>query len=96
MPPATKKRKLATSAPAEILFDFEARQEYLTGFHKRKLARVKHAQEEAAKREKEEKARLRREVRGISICTGRIVFRECGGDGLLNMSPQVKVSRLQC
>ncbi|KAF2474768.1 terpenoid cyclases/Protein prenyltransferase [Lindgomyces ingoldianus] len=49
--------------PQEILFDPAAREEYLTGFHKRKLARAKHAQEEAAKKEKEERLRLRRELR---------------------------------
>jgi len=59
--PPSKKRK--TSAVAEITFDFAAREEYLTGFHKRKLARIKHAQEEAAKKEKEEKLKFRREVR---------------------------------
>ena len=64
MGPATnKKRKLGVTAPETIEFDFAAREEYLTGFHKRKLARIKHAQEENAKREKEEKLRMRREVR---------------------------------
>lgn len=63
MGPPNKKRKLAVTAPESIEFDFAAREEYLTGFHKRKLERKKHAQEENAKREKEEKLRLRREVR---------------------------------
>lgn len=62
-PPASKKRKITVTAPEKIDFDFAAREEYLTGFHKRKLARIKHAQEENAKREKEEKLRFRREVR---------------------------------
>jgi len=61
-PPASKKRKTTVTVPEKIDFDFAAREEYLTGFHKRKLARIKHAQEENAKREKEEKLRLRREV----------------------------------
>ena len=62
-PPPPKKRKLFTApAPETISFDPAAREEYLTGFHKRKLARIKHAQEENSKREKEEKLRLRREV----------------------------------
>ena len=52
-PPPTKKRKL-TSAIEEIAFDPSAREDYLTGFHKRKLQRIKHAKEEAAKREREE------------------------------------------
>jgi ribosomal RNA-processing protein 17 len=62
-PPVSKKRKLAGPAAEKIEFDFSAREEYLTGFHKRKVARMKHAQEENAKREKEEKLRFRREVR---------------------------------
>lgn len=62
MPPVSKKRKLGTTAPAEITFDFAAREEYLTGFHKRKLERQKHAQQEAAKKEREERLRLRAEV----------------------------------
>jgi hypothetical protein len=61
--PAPKKRKLGVTAPEKIEFDFSAREEYLTGFHKRKVARIKHAQDENAKREKEEKLRFRREVR---------------------------------
>ncbi|KAL6709680.1 hypothetical protein ACN47E_001108 [Coniothyrium glycines] len=63
MPPPTKKRKIAVTVPENITFDPAAREEYLTGFHKRKVARIKHAQEENAKREKEEKLRFRRELR---------------------------------
>ncbi|KAF2265676.1 hypothetical protein CC78DRAFT_418802, partial [Lojkania enalia] len=63
MPPPNKKRKTSSTAPAEIKFDVAAREEYLTGFHKRKQARIKHAQEEAARKEKEERQRLRREMR---------------------------------
>lgn len=48
--------------PEELTFDFAQRQEYLTGFHKRKQARIKHAQELAAKKEREEKIRDRKEV----------------------------------
>ncbi|KAI5858351.1 nucleolar protein 12-domain-containing protein [Tricharina praecox] len=44
MPP---KRKLP-ERPAEITFDREARTEYLTGFHKRKLQRIAKAKEAAA------------------------------------------------
>jgi ribosomal RNA-processing protein 17 len=61
MPPPSKKRK--TTATEEISFDPSAREEYLTGFHKRKLARIKHAQEENAKKEREEKIRARAEIR---------------------------------
>ncbi|KAH7072975.1 nucleolar protein 12-domain-containing protein [Paraphoma chrysanthemicola] len=63
MPPPSKKRKLNVVVPEKIDFDPTAREEYLTGFHKRKVARQKHAQDEAAKREKEEKLRFRRELR---------------------------------
>jgi len=60
--PPPKKRK-ATHAVEEIKFDFDARSDYLTGFHKRKLQRVKTAQEEAAKRERQEKIEARKQVR---------------------------------
>ena len=60
-PPPTKKRKL-TSAIEEIAFDPSAREDYLTGFHKRKLQRIKHAKEEAAKREREEQLTARKIV----------------------------------
>jgi ribosomal RNA-processing protein 17 len=69
MPPPSKKRKLNVVVPEKIDFDPTAREEYLTGFHKRKVARQKHAQEEAAKREKEEKLRFRREVRHLQCTT---------------------------
>src|SRR4051794_27068822 len=54
MTPSSKRRK-TTRTVNEITFDPTAREEYLTGFHKRKQARIKHAQDEAAKKEKEEK-----------------------------------------
>ncbi|KAL1304924.1 hypothetical protein AAFC00_003838 [Neodothiora populina] len=47
----------------ELKFDPAARQDYLTGFHKRKLQRIKHAQEENAKKEREERVVHRREIR---------------------------------
>lgn len=59
--PPSKKRKV-TSNIEEITFDFSAREDYLTGFHKRKLQRIKHAQEEAAKKEKELKIEARKQV----------------------------------
>ena len=46
----------------ELKFDPDARQDYLTGFHKRKVQRIKHAQEQAAKMMKEEQVVNRREV----------------------------------
>ena len=65
-PPA--KRKKSTTATEEINFDFAAREDYLTGFHKRKLQRIKHAQEEAAKQEREERLLARRNVSVVDGC----------------------------
>ncbi|KAJ4311840.1 hypothetical protein N0V94_007746 [Neodidymelliopsis sp. IMI 364377] len=62
-PPPNKKRKIKTVTEEKIDFDPAAREEYLTGFHKRKVARRKHAEEENAKKEKEEKLRFRKELR---------------------------------
>ncbi|CAN8095950.1 unnamed protein product [Discula destructiva] len=62
LPPPSKKRKVQ-HAIEEIAFDNSAREEYLTGFHKRKVQRQKHAQEEAAKRAREEKIEMRRQIR---------------------------------
>ncbi|KAK5129392.1 hypothetical protein LTR16_002194 [Cryomyces antarcticus] len=61
MAPPAKRRK--TLAVEEIKFDPSAREDYLTGFHKRKLQRQKHAQEEASKRDREERVRDRRQLR---------------------------------
>lgn len=63
-PPPRKKRKVI-SAIEEITFDPSAREDYLSGFHKRKLQRIRHAKEEAAKREREEKLTARKIVRNI-------------------------------
>ncbi|KAH7152510.1 nucleolar protein 12-domain-containing protein [Dactylonectria estremocensis] len=62
LPPHNKKRK-ATFGIEEISFDNEARSEFLTGFHKRKQQRIKNAQEEAAKRARQEKIELRKQAR---------------------------------
>ena len=62
--PPKKKRK-PTPAIEEITFDFDAREDYLTGFHKRKLQRIKHAKEEAAKKEREDKITARKLVLAI-------------------------------
>jgi ribosomal RNA-processing protein 17 len=67
LPPPSKKRK-ATHSIEEISFDNDARADYLTGFHKRKLQRVKNAQEEAAKRARQEKIDTRKQVRGCTEC----------------------------
>lgn len=60
---STKAKGIRKQQPVEELkFDPDARQEYLTGFHKRKVQRIKHAQEQAAKLAKEEKLEHRKEV----------------------------------
>lgn len=69
LPPPTKRRK-TSHAIEEINFDFDARADYLTGFHKRKVQRAKRAQEEAAKKAKKERVAARKQV---SI----ILVREC-------------------
>lgn len=55
----------------EITFDNDARNEYLTGFRKRKQARIKQAQEIAAKKEREARIEMRKQVR--KRATGRRV-----------------------
>lgn len=61
LPPPPKKRKFQHSVE-EIKFDNDSRADYLTGFHKRKLQRTKNAQEQAAKKAREEKIELRKRV----------------------------------
>jgi ribosomal RNA-processing protein 17 len=63
MQPPTKRRRIETAAVEEIQFDAAARQEYLTGFHKRKVQRAKHAQEAAEKKARLERIEERRKVR---------------------------------
>ena len=58
-----KRKKVSVAGPEEIKFDFSAREDYLTGFHKRKLQRIKHAQEQTAKKEREQKIADRKAVR---------------------------------
>lgn len=60
--PQPKKRKTVHTIE-EISFDNDAREEYLTGFHKRKQQRIKFAQEEAAKRERQERIESRKQLR---------------------------------
>ncbi|KAJ4411083.1 hypothetical protein N0V91_001456 [Didymella pomorum] len=62
-PPPNKKRKIKTVHEEKIDFNPAAREEWLTGFHKRKLERRKHAENENLKKEKEEKLRFRKELR---------------------------------
>lgn len=56
-----KKRKVEQLETLD--FDPGARQEYLTGFHKRKVARKKAAQETAVKKDREDRIRQRKDVR---------------------------------
>nr|OQO25674.1 hypothetical protein B0A51_04793 [Rachicladosporium sp. CCFEE 5018] len=70
MPPPLKRQKLSSSKnpsktlqPSEILFNPTARQDYLTGFHKRKVARADRARELAQKKDKEEKVLARKQLR---------------------------------
>ena len=63
MAPVNKKRKLKHQNQVEQLsFDPAARQEYLTGFRKRKQQRIQHAKDAAVKREREERVQDRRQV----------------------------------
>jgi ribosomal RNA-processing protein 17 len=62
LPPQSKKRKLQSTI-ASVTFDPASRAEYLTGFHKRKQQRIKHSQDIAVKREKEEKRQQREDLR---------------------------------
>jgi hypothetical protein len=52
-------------AKSKLEFDEKARQEYLTGFHKRKLQRIEIAQKKREEEAKEERKRNRREVSGL-------------------------------
>jgi ribosomal RNA-processing protein 17 len=69
MPPSSKKRRIMPAPkmkgprPEEISFDLSSRQDYLTGFHKRKVQRTKAAQEAAERRAKEEKRVQRGKIR---------------------------------
>ncbi|KAI0885246.1 nucleolar protein 12-domain-containing protein [Annulohypoxylon maeteangense] len=62
LPPPPKKRKVQHSLE-EIKFDNDARSDYLTGFHKRKLQRIKNAQEQASQRARQEKIEFRKQIR---------------------------------
>lgn len=61
--PSAPSKKRKAHAIEEIAFDNSARADYLTGFHKRKVQRQKHAQEEAAKKARQERIDLRKQVR---------------------------------
>jgi len=65
-PPPAKRRKPnnpRTTKPVEdISFDPSAREDYLTGFRKRKQQRIKHARGEAQKKERALKIESRKQV----------------------------------
>ncbi|KAF5875494.1 putative rrna processing protein rrp17 protein [Botrytis fragariae] len=61
--PAHKKKRKFDHKIEEINFDLSAREDYLTGFHKRKVQRAKRAQEEAEKKAKEERIVMRKQLR---------------------------------
>lgn len=68
MPRIDRKGKIhKTNAKAveSISFDPEARNEYLTGFHKRKVQRAEHGREVAQKKLKEATVLARKEVRRL-------------------------------
>jgi len=69
LPPQPKKRK-RTAAIEEISFDFDKRADYLTGFHKRKVERMKRAQAENEKKAKEERILQRKQVNTSSPLHG--------------------------
>ncbi|KAK7687135.1 hypothetical protein QCA50_009638 [Cerrena zonata] len=59
---ASKKRARREQVK-EVLFDDDARRDYLTGFHKRKVAKKETAKKKAIEREKQERLGARREKR---------------------------------
>ncbi|CAG8852999.1 12064_t:CDS:2, partial [Gigaspora margarita] len=56
----SEKRKRKNNQIPEIVFDENARREYLTGFHKRKLERQAKAKKIALERVKKEKAEIKK------------------------------------
>lgn len=65
MPPPPKRRRLAplSAQPLTLDFDPTARQEYLSGFSKRKTLRKEAAREQAIRREREERVKERAQLR---------------------------------
>jgi ribosomal RNA-processing protein 17 len=61
-PTPPRKKRRATYSIEEISFDGKSRHDYLTGFRKRKLQRVKVAQEHAAKKAREERLEFRKQA----------------------------------
>ena len=73
MGPQAKRRKVASKVE-EVNFDPAAREEWLTGFRKRKQQRAKHAQEAAEKRAKEEARLERKRVRITLLGKGLYLY----------------------
>lgn len=63
LPVAPLKKRKRSHAVEEINYDPDARAEYLTGFRKRKLQRIKVAQEAAKEQERQDKIKARKQVR---------------------------------
>ncbi|KAI0600506.1 nucleolar protein 12-domain-containing protein [Biscogniauxia sp. FL1348] len=61
--PRKRKAQRRGGGVEEIKFDDEARVDYLTGFHKRKVQRAKQAQEQAAKKARQDKIEFRKQLR---------------------------------
>jgi len=61
LPPPNKRRRIDHKIE-EISFDDSKREDYLTGFHKRKVQRIKRAQEENEKKLREERRQMRKQV----------------------------------
>ncbi|CAA7259095.1 unnamed protein product [Cyclocybe aegerita] len=57
------KKRAKNQQLKEVVFDEDARREFLTGFHKRKLAKTEAARAKAKEREKQERLEARREQR---------------------------------
>ncbi len=72
LPNPNKKRKTEHKVE-EISFDNDARADYLTGFHKRKVERAKRAKAEAEKKMREERVVVRKQV-GLPSVSWVLIF----------------------
>lgn len=70
LPPPNKKRRVEHKIE-EISFDDSKREDYLTGFHKRKVQRIKRAQEENEKKAREERREMRKQASNLAFSTRR-------------------------
>jgi hypothetical protein len=95
MGPHSKKRKLNAQVE-EITFDPDARQQFLTGFRKRKQQRIKHAQEVAVQKAREAKREDRRKVLEIAVSHSKnvtnlsIITSRCAKNGLQNSNVRLR------